>query len=80
MKFATITDRYGVVENQDSCLKLEAIRSDETKCGSPSAGSESLPVARDEFRSFDYMHQRQEDKGRGKRLGFAVPQPGHRPL
>src|SRR5580704_8166551 len=46
MKFATITDRYGVVENQDSCLKLEAIRSDETKCGSPSPGSESLPVAR----------------------------------
>ena len=46
MKFETITDRYGVVENQDSRLKFEAIRSDETKRGSPSAGSESLPVAR----------------------------------
>ena len=33
MKFATITDRYGVVENQDSRFKLAAIRSDETKRG-----------------------------------------------
>ena len=46
MKFATITDKYGVVENQESRFKSDAIRFDETKRGLPSTGSDSSPVAR----------------------------------
>ena len=44
-KFAVITDKYGVVEFQDSRFKLGPIRSDETNRGSPSARSDALPVA-----------------------------------
>ena len=44
-KFATIAERYGMVENQDSELRLDETRADETKRGFPSDGSDSWPVA-----------------------------------
>src|SRR6185437_16068154 len=46
IKSETSTDRYSTVENQVSCLRSGAMRCADTNRGSPSAGSEALPVAR----------------------------------
>jgi len=40
-KFARMTDRKGIVENQANGERLGEIRCDETKWGSPSDGSAS---------------------------------------
>ena len=44
-KFATITERYGIVENQDRGVRFGETRADEMKFGLPSDGSESELLA-----------------------------------
>src|SRR5438045_858726 len=56
VKSAAIAERYGVVENQDRRFAMEPIRSDETKRRSPSAGSDSLPLARAATAALYWLH------------------------